>query len=75
MAAKLPIPQPRSIGYCLERRRLEHRAERIEQVLAALRARARTRGPMGEHVPAPLAQALHGFEAELAAVRDRLQRI
>lgn len=52
----------------LERARLAHRAQRIEQVLAALRERHRERSLRGA-VPAPLSQSIAEFAAQLAQVR------
>jgi hypothetical protein len=68
-------PQVASLRGELERRRIEHRARRVEQVLAALRARARAREATGGPVPAPLWHAVRGFEAELETVRDRLRHM
>jgi hypothetical protein len=55
----------------LERRRLEHRARRLELVLAALRDGA---VPRAEALGAarPLRQAIAGFSSKLEAVRRHL---
>jgi len=69
--ASPPRPTAPTLGRELERHRLEHRAHRIEQVLIALRDRETWRQQQG-HVPAPLRQAIRGFEDELAALRARI---
>jgi hypothetical protein len=60
----------RPIASDLERDRLRHRERRLRMVLDVLRERARARPD--EIVPAPLAEAIRGFEAELDAVRRTL---
>lgn len=72
-----PIPPssrrvPGTLGAYLERHRLEQRVLRLEQVVAALRARAHDRGASGGGVPAPLAASLADFQRELAEVRKAL---
>jgi hypothetical protein len=52
----------------LERARLAHRADRIEEVLIALRKRHRELSLRGA-VPAPLSQSIAEFAAQLAQVR------
>ena len=64
----------RPIGVDLERRRLQHRARRIERVIAVLQQRRSTGTPTGSR-PAALDQAIAGFGAELASVRARLVRM
>lgn len=59
----------------LERRRLAHRATRIERVIAALRQRALYRDAIEGRAPRPLRQALADFEAELGAIRRRLAEL
>ena len=61
----------RTLAEDLERRRLQHRATRLDHVLHALRDRALHRSGDG-HVPLPLREAIHGFERELDGVRARL---
>ncbi len=70
MALQTPTVAPRGIGLELERRRLEHRARRIEFVIAALHRLADARAPDGP-IPAPLRQAIGGFSQELARVDRR----
>jgi hypothetical protein len=65
---------PQTIGADLERRRLQHRALRIERVLVVLQER-KTLGLRSGSRPAALDQAIAGFGAELAAVRERLVRM
>jgi len=65
---------PGSIGHALERRRLEHRVQRIEFVIAALRRLSSARATDGPS-PAPLRQAIAGFSQELTSVRDRLDEM
>jgi hypothetical protein len=74
MATKTAVPPPATIGGDLERLRLEHRAERIEFTIKALRRLADSRAP-GRSAPAPLRQALDGFSDELATVRHRLTEL
>jgi hypothetical protein len=54
----------------LERDRLEDRAARLDRVVTALRARARSYDDSA--IPAPLSHSLTDFERELGAVRERL---
>lgn len=60
-----------TIGVDIERRRLEHRAHRIEFTIAALSRLADTRAPDGP-VPVPLREAIVGFSRELAELDRRL---
>jgi len=54
--------------------RLQHRQERLQLVLSALRDRARTAdGPGGAPVPEPLTAAIAGFQQELDAVQAELR--
>lgn len=65
---------PATLGHRLLELRLQHRQERLQLVLAALRDRARpTDGPGEAHVPEPLAAAIAGFEEELGTVRAELR--
>jgi hypothetical protein len=63
------------IGAELERRRLEDRAGRMEQVLAALRERGVYRHAETGRTPAPLGAAIEDFSAELSRVRSKLAEI
>jgi hypothetical protein len=63
-----------SFGATLERRRLEFRARRLEQVVTALQHRELRHRHDG-HVPVPLAHAIAGFSSEMAAVRHRLRTL
>jgi len=63
----------RSIGRQLERDRLEQRAERVRQVLHALRERAAARDVAGG-APRPLRAAIDDFGRELADLEQRLRR-
>lgn len=62
-----------SLGADLEQDRLEERAARLDRVVTALRARARSYED-SDRVPAPLSRSLHDFQRELEAVRERLTR-
>ena len=68
----LVAPRPDSLGADLERRRLQHRAERLRRAVAALDDRALLRRRYGDEVPGPLREALAGFRAELDEVERRL---
>ena len=59
-----------TLGEQLDVIRLEHRASRLERVLAALRVRVHDYSASG--IPAGLRSAIHDFDGELAAVRERL---
>lgn len=59
-----------TLGEQLDVIRLEHRISRLERVLAALRVRAHDYSVLG--IPAGLRSAIHGFDGELAAARERL---
>ncbi|QEC47949.1 hypothetical protein FSW04_10460 [Baekduia soli] len=61
-----------TLGSALERRRLEVRAGRMEQVLAALRRRESIYAKEGA-VPPPLRAAIRDFGLELDAVRGQLR--
>jgi hypothetical protein len=63
-----------TIGQELERRRLEHRAQRLEAALRALHVRAADQGRRGA-VPPGLSEAIGDFAAELAAVRARIDAL
>jgi hypothetical protein len=60
-----------SIGYRLERDRLEQRAVRVRQVIHALRERAESRDTAGG-APRPLRAAIEDFGRELAELERRL---
>lgn len=59
-----------SLGAHLERDRLEERAARLDRVVTALRARARSYEDVA--VPRPLRGSLQDFQRELDAVREQL---
>jgi hypothetical protein len=63
--------QPARRASELEHCRLEHRARRLDLVIAALRERVSATAQTGD-TPAALQQALSGFSSELAHVRRRL---
>jgi hypothetical protein len=62
----------RSLGYQLERDRLEQRAVRVRQVIRALRERAAARDTDGG-APRPLRAAIEDFGRELAELERRMQ--
>ena len=64
----------RSLGADLERSRLEHRARRIERVLAVLRDQ-RIRSDETGRRPIALDQAIGAFGEEFGAVRARLRML
>ena len=65
---------PATLGRRLLELRLQHRQERLQLVLSALRDRARTAdGPGGAPVPEPLTAAIAGFQQELDAVQAELR--
>jgi hypothetical protein len=66
------LPNPKSLGAALERQRLEHRARRLQRVLAALDDRRLYREQSDGAIPPPLREAIHGFRQELDAVEHRL---
>ena len=68
MAANTPI----TVGARLESDRLEHRAVRLQAVVAVLRERAAAQRVSGERPAAGLTAALGDFERELRAVRAQL---
>ncbi|HYF27895.1 MAG TPA: hypothetical protein VD931_19285 [Baekduia sp.] len=72
-AAAIAEPR-RPLAETLERCRLEHRAGRVELVLAALRDRATWRATDGA-VPEPLRAAIREFEDELRRLRGRLREL
>jgi hypothetical protein len=63
-----------TIGAALERRRLEHRARRVQRVLAALDERVAERRGSGP-VPGALREAIRDFERELRSVHRRLDAL
>jgi hypothetical protein len=63
----------RALGRQLERDRLEQRAERVRQVIRALRERADARDVAGG-APRPLRAAIDDFGRELAELEQRLRR-
>lgn len=70
--AARPRPRgPHSIATQLERDRLEQRAARVKQVLAALRERADVRGA----TPRPLRAAIEDFGRELADLERQMRRV
>jgi len=60
-----------SLDETLQRRRLEARAQRVEQVVAALEERVQVREAAG-FVPAPLRLAIRDFRLQLVELRGRL---
>jgi hypothetical protein len=75
MSALMPeAGRPSSLGQQPGRQRLEHRAHRLEHVVAALRERVSARETAGL-VPPPLLAAIEGFEHELHRVRHELRRL
>jgi hypothetical protein len=66
----VPTHGAATLGARLERDRLEERAARLDQVVTALRSRARAYDDAV--VPAPLSHALTDFQRELDAVRSQL---
>jgi hypothetical protein len=73
IASLTALPNPKSIGAALERQRLEHRARRLERVLAALDDRRLYREQAESGTPPALREAIHGFRTELDAVERRLE--
>lgn len=71
MTTTLAVHDPRTIGERLQRRRLEVRALRIEQVLVALDERVHAHKAAG-FVPPALARAIRDFRLELVDLHDRL---
>lgn len=65
----------RPIATDLERLRLAHREARMTRVVGELRRRADQRRADGGVVPAPLGQAIAGFEQELRTVRTLLAEL
>jgi hypothetical protein len=61
-----------TIGAQLERSRLRHREQRIQQVLNALHDRAIYRDETEGGAPGPLCHAIADFGVELRQVRSRL---
>lgn len=64
--------RPRTLGSQLERDRLEQRANRVRQVIHALRERAEARDTAGG-APRPLRAAIEDFGRELAELERRLR--
>jgi hypothetical protein len=64
-----------TIGAQLERSRLRHREQRIQQVLDALQDRAVYRHETEGGAPGPLRHAIADFAVELGEVRSRLAQI
>lgn len=60
-----------TVGRELERRRLEHRARRLELVIAALHDRERAVGD-DQQVPRGLRRSIADFSSELSQVKRRL---
>lgn len=63
----------RSLGRDPERDRLERRAERVRQVIHALRERATVREGQSGGAPRPLTAAIEDFGRELAELERRLR--
>lgn len=72
-ASLTALPNPKSLGAALERQRLEHRARRLERVLAALDDRRLYRERADGATPPALREAIHDFRTELEAVERRLE--
>ncbi|WP_205697071.1 hypothetical protein [Conexibacter sp. SYSU D00693] len=68
------LSPPRTLADDLERRRLAHRAARLELVVRRLRDRATWRHPGGE-VPAGLREAVRDFQDQLADVERRRREL
>ncbi len=64
-----------NIALELEGDRLRRRLRRMELVTSALRDRASYRQAVSGRTPAPLLQAIAGFESEIAGMRDRLNEL
>jgi hypothetical protein len=64
-----------TIGAELERSRLRHREQRIQQVLNALHDRAVYRDMAEGGAPGPLRHAIADFAGELRQVRERLSEL
>lgn len=63
-----------TLGYALERQRLEHRIRRVQEVLGALEDRVTLRGR--EHGPPPgLTAAVRDFSTELSSLNRRLAEL
>lgn len=63
-----------TLGAELERDRLEHRMSRAEIAIAALRQReTEQRRELAERPPRHIRRAIADFEAQIAAMRARLQ--
>jgi hypothetical protein len=61
-----------TIGSCLVRIRLQHRAARLEALVSMLRFRIAERAVGRRPVPGSLRAAIAEFEDELSAIRDRV---
>jgi hypothetical protein len=75
-----PVSQARStslytLGAALERDRLEHRVGRVAVAVAALRRLASERRRELEPPPRHFRQAIADFEAQIAAINDRLREL
>jgi hypothetical protein len=66
------MTRPSTIGARLERDRLEHRAARLQGVVAVLRERAADARRAGGRPARGLSLALGDFDRELRAVRSHL---
>ncbi len=64
-----------SIALELERDRLQDRLRQMELVTSALRDRAVYRDAATGRTPAPLLEAIAGFEREIAQMRERLSEL
>lgn len=71
MTSTVAAAGARSLGETLQRRRLEARAQRVEQVVAALEERVQVREAAG-FVPASLRLAICDFRLQLVELRGRL---
>lgn len=71
MQATTTSAAPATLGGQLERRRLEHRAQRLHLTILALRERRSIAATAGR-VPRPLQQAIGDFSAELASIEKYL---
>jgi len=74
MSCTTTLVRPGSIGADLERRRLQHRARRIELALAALQRLSGGRARDGR-IPPSLGLAISDFAAELAQTQRRLAEL
>jgi hypothetical protein len=72
MAVHTDCPRRLTVGAQLERDRLQHRAVRLQAVVAVPRERAAETRRAGERPARGLTAALGEFERELRLVRDQL---